>query len=67
MITNLLYNPDYLEHTKYKCLKNIRYYHFTDVNILAYDARAMKDGPDLKFVNTDYMRFNGRIIFEVNC
>ena len=52
MITNLLYNPDYLEHTKYKCLKKYEYYHFTDINILAYDARAMKDRPDLKFINT---------------
>ena len=45
-------NPDYLEHTKYKCLKKYEYYHFTDINILAYDARAMKDRPDLKFINT---------------
>ena len=49
MIRNLLYNPDYLEHTKYKCLKKYEYYHFTDINILAYNS---DDKPDLKFINT---------------
>ena len=49
MITNLLFNPDYLEHTKYKCLKKYEYYHFTDINILAYSSA---ERPDLKFINT---------------
>ena len=47
MIRNLVYKPDYLEHTKYKCVDQYDFLHFTEDNII-HDTTGHK----YKFINT---------------
>jgi hypothetical protein len=47
MIRNLVYKPDYLDHTKYKCVDQYDFLHFTEDNII-HDTRGHK----YKFINT---------------
>ena len=52
MIRNLVYKPDYLDHTKYKCVDQYDFLHFTEDNII-YDTDTPPGlGDKYKFINT---------------
>ena len=52
MIRNLLYKPHYLEHTKYKCVDQYDFLHFTEDNIIHDTNTPPGSGDKYKFINT---------------
>ena len=52
MIRNLVYMPDYLDHTKYKCVDQYDFLHFTEDNIIHDTDTPPGLGDKYKFINT---------------